>query len=434
MKKTVCLFLLIVSAMLMSVACYAITLDDEASIVTDGKMVYYIEKNANSADVLCSASLNGRERREIYSANNLDIRGISGHYIWMYSFDNKDLSVGHDANVVVVDASTGLDTTVARDNYITCYSDAIYLYPWGKEAYNSLYYCSPDGTDIQLVTTANQKTFTLFNNKLYYIESDGTNCRVMVSDKNGQNPQQLYDWFGAKSIYQLTAEYVEYGDAANNIYRKFFADDRLKFMDEGSYANFCFDDGGNLYYHDFSKFFVLTKSGEVVYLDNMDAINNATILGIVDGNIYYMTDNKINVKSYEIFNAQQLADFDKAAENAKTKDEVSVYLNGNKLDFTQPPVIVNGTTLVPMKAIFEAMGATITWDANTKTVYANCNGKTLEMTVGKDYAILDGEVLSILTPAQIVNGYTMVPVRIIAQSFGVEPGWDEATRSVTINK
>jgi hypothetical protein len=80
------------------------------------------------------------------------------------------------------------------------------------------------------------------------------------------------------------------------------------------------------------------------------------------------------------------------------------------------------------------MGATISWDGNTKTVYANCNGKILEMTVGKYSAILDGEVLSMLTPAQIVNGNTMVPVRIIAQSFGCEPGWDEATRSVTINK
>jgi hypothetical protein len=336
----------------------------------------------------------------------------------------------------VVDVSTGLDTTVARNNYITCYSDAVYLYPWGKEAYNSLYYCSPNGSDIQLVTTANQKTFTLFNNKLYYMESDGTKCRVMVADKNGQNAQQLYDWFGAKSIYQLTADFVEYGDAANNIYRKFFADDSLKFMDEGSYANFCFDDGGNLYYHDYFKFFVLTKSGETIYFDNLDAINNATILGIVDGNIYYMTSNKIDVESYELFNADQLAAFDKAAEESKAQSEkeISVYLNGTKLEFTQPPVIVNGTTLVPMKAIFEAMGATISWDGNTKTVYANCNGKMLEMTVGKYSAILDGEVLSMLTPAQIVNGNTMVPVRIIAQSFGCEPGWDEATRSVTINK
>jgi prolyl oligopeptidase PreP (S9A serine peptidase family) len=308
------------------------------------------------------------------------------------------------------------------------------LYPWGKEDYNSLYYCSPDGTDIRLVTTANQKTFTLLNDKLYYIESDGSKCRVMVSDKDGQNAQQYYDWFAAKSIYQLTNSYVEYGDAANNIYTKYFEDDRLKYMDEGSYANFCYDDGGNLYYHNYSKFFVLTKGGEIIYLDNLESINSATILGIKDGNIYYMTDNKIDVQSYEIFNAEQLAAFDKAAEQKKAADEVSVYLNGTKLDFTQKPVIVNGTTLVPMKAIFEAMGATITWDADTKTVYANCNGKMLEMSVGKDYALIDGEVVSMLTPAQIVNGNTMVPVRVIAQSFGVEPGWDEATRSVTINQ
>lgn len=433
MKKLTLIFSMLILAVLMSVPCFAITLNPEASITTDGERVYYIEKNAAGNDILCSCSLDGRERREIFYANNLDIRGMAGHYIWLYAFDNKDLSMGHDANVVVVDVSTGLDSTVARNNYITCFEDAVYLYPWGKEPYNSLYYCSIDGSDISLVTDCNQKTFTLLGDKLYYMESDGAKCRVMCSDKDGGNPVQYYDWFSANSIYQLTDKYVQYGDAANNIYQKYFADDSLKYVSEGSYANFCYEDDGNLYYHDYSKFFVLTKSGETIFLDNLDQIANATILRIINNKVYYMTGYKIEVESMEVLTAEQLEAANKPVESTSSGG-VSVYLDGEKLTFTQDPIIVNGTTLVPMRSIFEAMGATVNWDADSKTIYANCGGTMLELGIGKYYAVVGGQTVSVLTPAQIVNGNTMVPVRVIAQSFGIEPGWDEATKSVIINR
>lgn len=113
--------------------------------------------------------------------------------------------------------------------------------------------------------------------------------------------------------------------------------------------------------------------------------------------------------------------------------DISVKLDGNVLDFEQPPVIVEERTLVPLRAIFEALGATVEWDGTNKIVTSTKGETTIKMGIGDKYFIKNDSIVSLDVPAQIVGeGYTMVPARVIAESFGLKVDWDDSTKTVII--
>ncbi len=112
--------------------------------------------------------------------------------------------------------------------------------------------------------------------------------------------------------------------------------------------------------------------------------------------------------------------------------EITVALNGNELSLRQPPVIVDGRTLVPFRGIFEALGAEVSWDGKTKTVTGVADGKSVTLTIDKTEAYVDGEKRVLDVAPCIVNDYTMVPVRFVSEAFGANVQWDSRTRTVSI--
>ena len=112
--------------------------------------------------------------------------------------------------------------------------------------------------------------------------------------------------------------------------------------------------------------------------------------------------------------------------------DISVTLNGEYIEFDQPPVIVDDRTLVPLRAIFEAMGASVDWDDSIKAVIAVKDDVTIFLQIGSNVLLRNGEPVYLDVAAQIVNDRTMVPARAVAESFGAEVGWDEETRTVII--
>jgi len=131
----------------------------------------------------------------------------------------------------------------------------------------------------------------------------------------------------------------------------------------------------------------------------------------------------------------------------------TVYIDGEKLDFAdQPPVIQNGRTLVPMRAIFEALGAEVKWDQVTQTVtafrpdetYAGFLGdKTITLTIGKNTAHLVSDVrerpensrdedIALDVPAQVMNSRTMVPLRFVSETLDAHVKWDAKTNRIDI--
>ncbi|MDO4754164.1 MAG: copper amine oxidase N-terminal domain-containing protein, partial [Bacillota bacterium] len=113
--------------------------------------------------------------------------------------------------------------------------------------------------------------------------------------------------------------------------------------------------------------------------------------------------------------------------------EISVYVNGKKLDFDVPPLVIKERTLVPLRKIFEELGATVIWDAKTPDkIVAKNNTIEVEMQLGKyDYYINKKKFKLDVAPVA-VNGRTLIPARAVSEAFGCKVGWDQPTLSVLI--
>jgi len=85
-----------------------------------------------------------------------------------------------------------------------------------------------------------------------------------------------------------------------------------------------------------------------------------------------------------------------------------VKLDGKILDFDTPPMIEEGRTLVPMRAIFEAFGAEVGWDGESQTVTATAGDKTISMQIGNAQIQVNGETVTLDVPPQVVNDRTVV--------------------------
>lgn len=117
-------------------------------------------------------------------------------------------------------------------------------------------------------------------------------------------------------------------------------------------------------------------------------------------------------------------------------DEVfSVYLNNEKLEFDVPPEIVNNRVMVPMRAVFEKLGATVTWETDTNTAYAVDYNKMqgVAITVGKEQMIdINMNIIPLDVPAITKNGRTLVPLRAISEAFGCNVEWLRTENTVNI--
>jgi spore coat protein H len=114
------------------------------------------------------------------------------------------------------------------------------------------------------------------------------------------------------------------------------------------------------------------------------------------------------------------------------QDTIRVTVDGKEVSFEQPPVIENDRTLVPLRAIFEALGAEIEWDEDTQTVTARKDDNTIVLTIGADTATVNGVQVTLDVPGKLEAGRTLVPVRFIAQSMNQTVTWDEKSQLVKI--
>ncbi len=109
-----------------------------------------------------------------------------------------------------------------------------------------------------------------------------------------------------------------------------------------------------------------------------------------------------------------------------------VILDGQRIDFDVQPVIENGRTLVPLRAIFEALGANVQWEGSTQTVTATKNGTEIKLIIGGQ-AFKNGQTVNLDVPAKIVSGRTMVPLRFVSEALGARVNWNGATQTIAIS-
>ncbi|OBZ14635.1 hypothetical protein A8L34_11990 [Bacillus sp. FJAT-27264] len=113
-------------------------------------------------------------------------------------------------------------------------------------------------------------------------------------------------------------------------------------------------------------------------------------------------------------------------------NDIKVTINGKQLYFDVNPQSIDGRTFVPMRGIFEALGADIKWDGKTQTVTGSKGETTVKLTINQKQAYINGKTVNLDAPATIVKGSTLVPVRFIAESLGADVKWDASTSTVII--
>lgn len=112
--------------------------------------------------------------------------------------------------------------------------------------------------------------------------------------------------------------------------------------------------------------------------------------------------------------------------------EIQILVDGVKVEADVPPVIVNDRTLVPVRAIFEALGAEVEWVAQTRTAQAVRGDIHVAIQIDNPVMKINDTELTLDVPAQIVDDRTLVPVRAVSESFDADVDWNGETRTVII--
>lgn len=118
------------------------------------------------------------------------------------------------------------------------------------------------------------------------------------------------------------------------------------------------------------------------------------------------------------------------------EEPIKILVNDVQISFDAEPFIENDRTLVPMRAIFEALGAQVAWDGEDRTVisYDPVSDVSITMQIDSDVMFVGETAVKLDVPAKIVSDRTFVPLRAISESMNSEVNWDGATRTVTIEK
>jgi len=102
-------------------------------------------------------------------------------------------------------------------------------------------------------------------------------------------------------------------------------------------------------------------------------------------------------------------------------------------DYDTSPVIINGRTLLPIRAIIERLGGIVDWEREDGTIILSINSKVIELKIGSTTTIVNGAEVPIDVAPQVLNGRTMIPLRYVAEHIGCIVQWNDSNQVITIS-
>ena len=113
---------------------------------------------------------------------------------------------------------------------------------------------------------------------------------------------------------------------------------------------------------------------------------------------------------------------------------ISVTINGTAVNFTdQQPTIIDGRTLVPIRGVFEALGFEVSWNQQARQATLSRAGDTIIITIDSATFTANGVSHTLDVPAQLIDGSTMLPVRAVLEAVGYSLDWNGYTQTVIIS-
>ena len=144
--------------------------------------------------------------------------------------------------------------------------------------------------------------------------------------------------------------------------------------------------------------------------NRLELLKDAYLMGLASSEIHYNSYNPLT-------DVQQSA---------------NVTVDGKKLSFDQQPLMIDDRVLVPARAVFEALGASVNWDESAQTVTAVKGGNTVSLVIDSDRMYVNGQIKTLDVPAMVINDRTLVPARAVSEAFGCSVKWDEVYSTVIV--
>jgi tetratricopeptide (TPR) repeat protein len=143
-----------------------------------------------------------------------------------------------------------------------------------------------------------------------------------------------------------------------------------------------------------------------------------------------------NLEEILKFMPQDLATYQEIGQIYKKmgNEELKAFVNGQQPVFDVKPRVQNGRTLVPFRALGEALGATINWDPSTQTVSFKKGDNVVQLPVGENSALVNGRQYTLDVPAFIENGRTLVPLRFISEALKAKVQFLPDTQMVIVTE
>lgn len=113
-------------------------------------------------------------------------------------------------------------------------------------------------------------------------------------------------------------------------------------------------------------------------------------------------------------------------------ENITIKFDDIQFQTTRYVYTANGRTMIPLRDIFEAIGARVIWDPKTKTVSATRDTEVIRLTIGSATAKHGQKFVKLDTAPVIRDGFTYVPLRFVTESFGAAVEWNAKTQTVTI--
>ena len=267
--------------------------------------------------------------------------------------------------------------------------------------------CSNNNYLIAINSIDHSKVTEYTSYEMKGLDKDERNIVLLVSVKNNT------DTLKVKKVY-LT-DYINKNKLGSTPYLVKLSDDRfLVLWEEFEYTNNynCIDNG--------VKYVQVNGNGEII--SDIRSRNDITLSSdcqptVIGNNLIWYIDGTDERKFYKL-------DLD--------SDLITVQIDGNYVDFDQSPVIIDGRTLVPLRAIFEVLGATVEWNGDTKTVTSKKGSTSISLSIDSNTMYKNGKAVTLDVPSQLINDSTLVPVRAIAEAFNCNVNWNNDTKTVTI--
>lgn len=111
---------------------------------------------------------------------------------------------------------------------------------------------------------------------------------------------------------------------------------------------------------------------------------------------------------------------------------IKVFYEGRQIHYDIEPALADGRTLIPARQTFETMGASVSWEEQARRVTVTRGERHIEIVLGKNQMLVNGQPVALDTPARVQDGRTLIPLRAVATALDCIVNWGDADRMVVI--